>query len=185
MRAFIAIEVPESIRAQLGEIIARLRKTRVKASWVQPDRMHLTLRFLGEISSEHVETLSNTMTQACHEVEAFTLTCALLGAFPNLRRPAVVWAGVGPLDPDLARIQAATEAGALACGLPAESKRFHPHVTLARIRDPRNASTLVNAIESSTGFHAGAFEVSHVSLFSSELTPRGPIYTRIRDFPLR
>ena len=185
MRAFIAIELPESIRTRLGDLSARLRKYTGKASWVRPDRLHLTLRFLGEISGEQVKTLSENMTQTCGEVDAFTLTCEELGAFPNLRRPSVIWAGIGPLEPDLARVQAASEAGARAAGLPAEPKRFHPHITLARIKDPRNASPLVDAVDSAGTFHAGAFTVSHVALFSSELTPRGPIYTRIREFPMK
>jgi 2'-5' RNA ligase len=185
MRAFIAIELPESIRTQLGELNSRLRSTRVKASWVQPDRMHLTLRFLGDITDEQAETLSSLITQACSDVPGFTLTCGGLGAFPNLRRPSVVWAGIGPLEPDLVRVQAASESAARSCGLSAETKPFHPHVTLARIKDPRNAAALVDAIHATSAFDAGAFDVSHVSLFSSELTPRGAIYTRIREFPMK
>lgn len=185
MRAFIAIELPESLRVQLGELVARLRKTGVRASWVRPDRMHLTLRFLGDVTEEQVAALTESLTESCQGVAPFSLNCRELGAFPKLRKPSVVWAGISPLEPDLAQVQSAAETSARACGLTPERKSFHPHVTLVRIKDPRNASALVRAVELEGDFTAGAFEVSHVSLFSSELTPHGPIYTRIRDFPLK
>ncbi len=185
MRAFIAIELPDSVRVPLGELVSRLKKTGVRASWVCSDRMHLTLRFLGDVTEGHVAALSESMSEACHDASAFSLACEVLGAFPNLRKPGVVWAGIAPLEPDLARIQSAADHSAVACGLSPETKRFHPHITLARIKDPRNASALARAVELEGDFAAGAFAVPHVSLFSSELTPRGPVYTRIREFPLK
>lgn len=185
MRAFIAIELPEAVRRQLGALCVRLRQTGSKASWVQPDRMHLTLRFLGEVSEEGTAAIAASMTDVCRDIRPFMLTCERLGAFPNLRKPSVIWVGVTPLEPDLARIQSAAETGARACGLLPETKPFHPHVTLARIRNPKEVSALTRQVEVESAFRADAFDVSHVSLFSSELLPRGPVYTRIRDFPLK
>jgi 2'-5' RNA ligase len=185
MRAFIAIELPEAVRRQLGDLSVRLRQTGSKASWVQPDRMHLTLRFLGEVSEEQIAVITASMTDVCRDIAPFTLVCEGLGGFPNLRKPSVIWVGVSPFAPDLARIQTAAETGARACGLSPETKRFHPHVTLARIRNPEDVSALTQQAEAESAFCTGAFDVFHVSLFSSELTPRGPVYTRIHDFPLK
>lgn len=185
MRAFIAIELPDAVRRPLSEIVVQLRKVGVKATWVQSDRMHLTLRFLGDVQSEQIDTIADALRQPFALHDAFFLVSDGLGAFPNLRRPSVIWAAIAPLDPDLARVQQLAETAAQSAGLPAETKVYHPHITLARVRNPAAARALGAAVESYPPFRTDAFEVSHVSLFSSELTPRGPVYTRIHEFPMK
>ena len=185
MRTFIAIELPEAVRKKLVGLIAALRRGSVRASWVRSDHMHLTLRFLGEITDDHLEVINPALLEACVNTPSFALGVHGLGAFPNLRRPSVLWVGVGPLQPALADLQRASEAAARSAGLASETKPFHPHVTLARIKDPRSAGGLTGEVEAQRDFGAGAFDVTHVSLFSSELTPRGPIYTRIQEYPLK
>lgn len=184
LRAFIAIEPPAQVRQALGDLIVRLRKAPGKASWVRPDNMHLTLRFLGDVSEKQVAVLVEQLGELCARTPAFNLSVAGLGAFPNLRRPSVIWAGVVPLDPDLRPLQQAVEDAARAAGLAREDKSFHPHITLARLKDSRNAEELSALVESYKAFDAGAFPVSHVLLLLSELTPKGPIYTCIEEFSL-
>lgn len=185
VRAFIAIELPEAVREKLGDLIVALRRESFRASWVRTGHMHLTLRFLGEVTDERLEVIDPSLRDACANTPSFTLEVRGLGAFPNLRRPSVLWVGVGPLEPALADLQRAAETAARNAGLAPESKPFHPHVTLARFKDPRAAGGLAGEVEARLDFGAGAFDVTHVSLFSSELTPRGPIYTRIREYPLK
>lgn len=185
MRAFIAIELPDTVRRQLSEIVAQLRKTGVKATWVQPDRMHLTLRFLGDVQKEQIDIIADAVRQPLSLHDAFSLVSDGLGAFPNLRRPSVIWATIAPLDPNLARVQQFAETAARSAGLAAETKAYHPHITLARVRNPAAARALGAAVESYPAFRTDAFDVSHVSLFLSELTPRGPVYTRIHEFPMK
>ena len=183
MRTFVAIELPPHIRDALAELSAELRKVPVRASWVQPDRIHLTLRFLGKISPEIVERLGDMLAQDYAGHECFTLRVKGAGAFPGFRKPRVVWAGVEPVEGTLTSAHRIADQAAKAVGVPQDSKRFNPHLTLARIRDIANAEPLGTALESHRSFNGGAFEVRRVALFSSRLTPKGAVYQQLREFP--
>ena len=182
MRAFIAIELPDEVKGALRGLTQRLRTTGAKASWVRPENMHLTLRFLGEATEETVNRIAERLALAYQDVTPFTVTVTGTGAFPNLRKPRVVWAGVAPLEGGLEAAQAVAEAAAAAVGLPPETKRFRPHLTLARIRDGRVLGALPAGLAREKDFAAGAFTVASVSLLSSQLTPSGPIHRRVREF---
>lgn len=184
MRAFIAIELPGDVKAALEALSGRLRGCGAKASWVRPGNMHLTLRFLGDIDSDTVHALAARLQPAYAALPAFTMHVAGVGAFPNTRKPAVAWAGAGPIEGGLAEAQRAAEAAAVAVGLTPDAKAFRPHLTVARIRDKRRIGSLPQALEREEDFHGGAFDVTHVSLFSSELRPQGPWYRRLEEFPL-
>jgi len=183
VRSFIAIELPEAVRESLSRLSARLRESGVNASWVRPSNIHLTLRFLGEVDEEGLDRLTRILTEHYASVSPFPLSVRGTGAFPNLRRPSVIWAGVEPAEGALTEVQATAEAAAQAIGLPEESKSFHPHLTLARIRVPRGIEPLLARLQDEKDFSGGDFTANAVSLFSSELTPRGPIYRCLKEFP--
>ena len=155
----------------------------MKASWVRPEHMHLTLRFLGDIDNAQAQFISPYLREVFSDMHPFTLLAQAVGAFPNLRRPSIVWAGIGPLTGPLELVQTHCERAAQHAGLTPELKPFHPHITLARIKDPRPPVDLMQAIERERTFTAGEFTVHGVSLLKSELTPRGPNYTRLEEFP--
>lgn len=184
MRAFIAIELPVPVKEALEALINRLRQSGAKASWVKPGNIHLTLRFLGELPETDVNRLGERLALAYQGVSPFELSVAGVGAFPNLRKPSVVWTGVAPLEGPLARAQAIAENAAVEIGLPPEQKPFRPHLTVARIRDARRLGDLRARLAREQGFQGGAFQVDSVSLFSSQLTPQGPIHRQVREFRL-
>lgn len=178
MRCFIAIELPESVRTGLGELSARLRRSGVRASWVRPENMHVTLRFLGEISEECVEEVVRLLQNSYANASPFQLTLRGTGAFPNVKTPHVIWAGISPNDAILEVQRVAEDVGQrVGCGR--EKNRFHPHVTLARIKDPRSASGLQRYLAAEKDWEGGEVGVEQVAVFKSELTPAGPIYTRL------
>lgn len=184
MRAFVAIELPRETRVALGALQNRLRAEPARASWVAPDNIHLTLRFLGEITSEAEEGIAAELRARYAAMAPLTLAPRGLGYFPNARRPSVLWVGVDVLAGNLEQVQEAAETAARHAGLPPESKPFRAHLTLARFRDPREAAQLRGAVEAAQAFAADAFEAAHVSLFRSELLPRGAKYTRLHEFAL-
>ncbi|HPO13297.1 MAG TPA: RNA 2',3'-cyclic phosphodiesterase [Candidatus Hydrogenedentes bacterium] len=184
MRAFIAIELPEAIKDSLMSIRERLRHSGAKASWVHPENMHLTLRFLGEADQDAVNKISSLLEEAYHACGPLTLAVQGLGGFPNRRKPSVVWAGMEVRSGDLSAIQAHAEHAAQTAGLPPEEKAFHPHITLARIRDHQALGRLPETLEAAQTYYGGEFTASVVSLFSSELRPGGPVYRRLREFSL-
>lgn len=185
MRCFVAVEIPDGVKAALAQVSARLRECRARASWVRTEHMHLTLRFLGDVDYGKADSFAGHLREALGGIGAFPLQVRGVGAFPNARRPSVVWAGVGPADGALGNVQALCEQAALAIDLPREAKPFHPHITLARIKSIGPNADLTLAIEREAACPAGEFIASSVSLFKCELTPRGPIYTLIEEFPFR
>ncbi len=182
MRCFLAIELPSEVIRHLSQLSANLRHCAVKASWVRPEHMHLTLRFLGDITDDQAEGITKFLHQSLEGARPFPLLTQAVGAFPNVRRPSVMWAGVGPLTGPLETVQAHCEHAAQHAGLAPDPKPFHPHITLARIKDHRPPVDLTQAIERERTFTAGEFTVRGVSLFSSELTPRGPNHARLEEF---
>ena len=183
MRAFVAIEMNDPVRDALDALSIRLRESAARVSWVKPKNVHLTLRFLGEVDEAQVDRLGEILAVAYQSVPPFTLTVGDVGAFPNVRRPQVVWVGVGPADGPLCVVQRVAEEAARRVGLPPETKRFSPHVTLGRVRDDRAGDDLRVALERENGFVAGDITVQRVALLRSTLSPKGSIYTPIREFP--
>ena len=184
MRAFFAIELPGTVKAPLVSIRDRLRRSGAKASWVHPDNMHLTLRFLGDVTQESADQITEILRASLQACAPITLAVRGVGAFPNLKRPSVVWAGLEVLSGDLVTMQSLIEDVSRTIGLPKEEKAFHPHVTLGRIKDSRQLGSLLEDIAAMKDFDGGDFTAVHVSLFSSELTPSGPVYRLLQEFPL-
>ena len=189
MRTFIAIEIPEEVRAALHDFQERLRKRGMHASWVKPEVMHLTLRFLGDIAEAQVDTLASFLKDSYDGLVSPILLTRGIGAFPTIRKPSVVWAGIETLAGELDSIQRIAETGACRIGLPPEMKPFHAHVTLARMRK-RDTAQLVSQLmtpylgEGMTPEFGHEFRAANVVLFSSTLTPKGPIHRKVQEFSL-
>jgi len=189
MRTFIAIEMPEDVRTSLQDFQERLRKRGMHASWVKPEVMHLTLRFLGDIAEEQVNTLSSFLEAAYTGVTAPVLLTRGIGAFPTIRKPSVVWAGIETLAGEMDSIQRIAESGSRIVGLSPETKPFHAHVTLARMRKRDNVQLVSQLLtpylgEGVTPEFGHEFRASNVVLFSSTLTPKGPIHRKVQEFSL-
>lgn len=184
MRTFIAIELPDAVHAALGELQGRLRAAGVRASWVKPGNIHLTLRFLGEIDEDRAARIIDMLDGEYGSVRPFVLQVRGVGAFPNARRPSVLWVGCEPAEGPLARVQQAAETAARAVGLAPEVKVFRPHLTVGRVKDWRAAGPMADALDQAKGCNAGEFEVAGVALFRSRLMPSGAVYERLREFRL-
>jgi 2'-5' RNA ligase len=189
VRLFVAVELPERIKDALGATITALRAdTQGPFRWVAPSGIHLTLRFLGSVRAEQVDGLADAMTTAALTVEPFDLVLDGLGTFPPRRPPSVVWAGLGGDLAPLATLQSALEAGVVERGMAPETRAFHPHLTLARVRERigrEGVTSLVERLGATKGFDEPPFPVGELSLIRSELRPEGARYTRLAAAPLR
>ncbi len=184
MRAFVAIEIPEETRQAMASLQRQLREAGVTASWVKPENFHLTLRFLGDIDEAQTAALTDHLHRACAACGPVHLCFSGAGAFPNVRRPSVIWAGLHTLAGDLAALQRNVEQAVRGIGLPPEPKSFHPHVTVARVRDARRAGPCEEGLTACASLRADAFEVRHVALFSSRLHTGGSGYARLETFSM-
>ncbi len=185
MRTFFAIGLPEATRMALANVVKPLRVAPGRYSWVATENIHLTLRFLGDVSEDTVELLDRFCQKRFSQCGPLVLSPRGLGFFPNSRRPSVFWAGLLIERGNLEAVQSISEEAAHHIGLAAETKAFYPHLTLARIRDSRNAAPLARAVEEFGQFSSESFEVNSVTLYRSELLPRWARYTVLKEYSLQ
>jgi 2'-5' RNA ligase len=179
MRAFIAIDLPENIRATLAQRQAAFRAACPEARWTRPEGIHLTLKFLGEISEKQTGQVNEALC-ALGPVEKFSIEVKGFGFFPDARRPRVFWAGL-EAPPDLEELAKKVEAAMSKLGFPVEGRPLTPHLTLARFKIPRPQPALQALLEPPL---LGRFEVSDFYLFESKLAPQGAEYRKVLRFPL-
>jgi len=179
VRTFIAIELDDAIRERLGQAQERLRACRCKVKWVEPQNIHLTLKFLGEIEEGVVEAVSDVMASAAAAVKPFELTVAGVGAFPPRGAPRVVWVGIERAG-GLVQLHGGLEDGLERLGFEREKRRFSPHVTLGRVKDRRGGPSLRPLLEAEAPADFGVQAVEEVVLFRSVLSSSGPTYTALR-----
>ncbi|MGC1377593.1 MAG: RNA 2',3'-cyclic phosphodiesterase [Anaerolineales bacterium] len=182
LRAFIAIEIPQEIKRQIAGQTAELRRmVGSSVRWVTPENIHLTLKFLGEISPTNIDLLAQALKTEVGQHLSFEMNVNGLGAFPNVRRPRVIWIGLDA-PPDLTRLQHHLETTTARLGYISDDKPFSPHLTIGRVREQLSSDesqALRSALESAKVGALGKFTVKSVHLFQSELKPAGPIYTCI------
>ena len=186
VRTFIAVETSDAIRQRTAELVGILKATAAKVSWVQPHNMHLTLKFLDEVPLGSIPEVSAAVAQAAADVEPFELEIRGAGAFPGANRPRTLWLATGEGSEPLGELHAALESALKPLGFPKEHRRFAAHLTLGRVRGPSPTLGELSALlQQHADFTAGQFPVDEVVVFSSELTPQGPIYAALSRAPLR
>lgn len=188
VRSFIAIELPEEVRAGLSSAVDSLRPAQHPyVKWVRVDSIHLTLIFLGNIDRGQVGPITEAIAAAARGMSPFRLELGRLGVFPNLRRPQVIWVGVVGEVEKLAALKQGIDSALLPLGFTPESRSFKPHLTLGRVRERASAEERrrLGELVMGTGFEGGfPFEVGEVNLMRSRLTPSGAIYSRISSISL-
>jgi RNA 2',3'-cyclic 3'-phosphodiesterase len=182
LRVFIAIEIPIEIKKAIAAEIANLHNGAGRAvRWVTTENIHLTLKFLGEISPANVELLSQVLQTECDQHAPFDITVNGLGCFPNSHRPRIIWIGLN-IPPELNRLQHKLETATARMGYTTEDKPFSPHLTIGRIREQATPAELNNIHSALEKLHVGSlgtFTPQSVHLFKSDLKPAGPVYTSL------
>ncbi len=188
LRAFIAACLPQDVREELRQLQRQLEeRVRLRPNpirWTPPDQIHLTLRFLGNIQANEVESLAAALRQATTGIGPIPLSVRTLGAFPSWRRPSVIWVGLhGELEP-LLDLQARVERHSAPHGTHSETRAFHPHLTLGRVRPQAPGAGRIGEALSEAAVHFGAWQWEEIALIRSQLTPRGSVYTALANFKL-
>jgi RNA 2',3'-cyclic 3'-phosphodiesterase len=176
-RWFVAVTLPDAIRDDLAAL-------RIEASgirWTPRDQIHLTLRYIGGADPETVRRLDEGLGHIA--VEPFLLTPSGVGRFPPRGNPRVFWAGVGSGHPRLFQLQGKVEETVIAAGLEPETRRFHPHITLARLKSTP-AGSVNQFLKQNRDYTAGPFRVDAFSLWVSYLQANGPVHHRAAEYTL-
>ncbi|MBI3323014.1 MAG: RNA 2',3'-cyclic phosphodiesterase [Candidatus Omnitrophica bacterium] len=184
IRAFIAVELPEALRQEVGLFQGELRSAGADVKWVDPANLHLTLKFLGPIAEDRVPSLIEALQRACAGLSPFALTLEGIGAFPRTTSPRVVWVGIQEGKEPLAALAGRVEEGCSRLGFPGEERPFSAHLTIGRTRSPQGVARLIKKLQVAE-FRGGApARAERVVLFQSALGPKGPTYTPLAEVPL-
>ena len=184
MRTFIAIDIEDAeIVNKLVEIQRVLKNTNAHLKLVEPENFHLTLKFLGEISTSDVEPISNIIRMVSEKYSCFTISLEGIGAFPTINKPRVIWVGIGEGASMLQRIASDINQLLRSIQIYGDDKAFHPHITLARVK--RFNRELIRAIQQIANIAIGLVKVKSIRLKKSTLTSQGPIYTTLFEASLK
>jgi 2'-5' RNA ligase len=179
-RTFIAIALDDAVRARLVALQEELAQAAPDVKWTEPENLHVTLLFLGEVDDRDLPGVCRAAQAAVRATPAFSVTVEGAGCFPNPRRPRVLWVGLGPGQENVVAIHDALEAPLLDLGCyRREERQYTPHITLGRVKGERANDQLAPTLATHRAWSAGEQPVSEIHVMGSHLTPHGPEYTVI------
>jgi len=184
IRTFICIELTDSIKQKMELLQNHLRGIDAQVSWVKPSNVHLTLKFLGGVPSHKIDAVSQATERASRETTVFELEVAGAGCFPSPRSPRVLWVGLADVPELLVNMYEKLEEELSSLGFQREKRRFAPHLTIGRLRSPRNGAELAQKLIA-IGFESEKFVAHQIIVMRSQLKPTGSIYTPIAIIPLQ
>ena len=176
IRCFVAIEIPEPIQELLKPVQTHLQAQIRKASWTKLGNFHLTLKFLGDVRPEAVDEVSEVIQRVAETHLPFSIVFGGIGAFPNLARPRVIWVGVKQGVATVSRLAETLNRELTHLGFSVDN-RFHPHLTLARLRTAINLEPLKGILRKYNTINGATMRVNGITLIQSQLHPSGAVYT--------
>jgi 2'-5' RNA ligase len=181
IRSFLAFDIEsDTVLNRLATAQNLLVQTDADLKLVEPQNIHITVRFLGNITPAMVENIFEEMKQV--QFVPFNVQIKGLGAFPDLRYPRVVWAGMTEGADQLKNVFSQLEPRLRGLGFTPDHKGFSPHLTIARVRSGRNKAQLAEFITENANYDFGTIKAQCLRLKKSDLTPKGPIYSTLKDF---
>lgn len=177
IRTFIAVDPGKAIRDRLVALQKTLGQAAAEVKWVEPENLHVTMLFLGEVDDRQVGRVCQIVGEGAQQESPFLMEVEKTGCFPNPRRPRVLWAGIGAGVQPLCRLHDGLEIPLQSLGYRREERRFTPHITLGRVRTDLQTGKLAAALAAQAGWKGGETTVQELLVMSSELTSAGPVYT--------
>ena len=191
MRCFIAIDIDENMRKAFADLEQQMQ-TRTRGEninksdvkWVQPEHVHITLKFLGEVKDEQISEVCNIVGELAKQSKGFELDMESVGYFGG-KSARVLWVGSGRGKEELGLLAGAIDERLSLAGWPKETREFSGHLTLCRIRNTLAGLKLAQMSKEYEGFKLGTVSVEALSVYQSELTPSGPNYTVLVKYELQ
>jgi RNA 2',3'-cyclic 3'-phosphodiesterase len=184
IRAFLAIELPDSLRPGLAQVQGELKRSGAEVRWVPVGNIHLTLKFFGNVPDDEIGSLALAAREAAAAAAPFQLQVTGAGAFPSPKAPRVVWVGLGGGLVPLTQLFYRLEKAFATLGYLPEGRAFNPHLTLGRVKSPVNRDRLAKMLEKLPPLNWPPFTVKELILFQSVLSPQGSKYTPLNVIPL-
>ena len=189
MRLFVAVDLSPETRAEVGDVQEKLEvalsngRRLPRINWVNPEAAHVTLQFLGETPEPHLTRIINTLGAQRLADRPFEVTWGVLGTFPDARKPRVLWVGATTEAHQLSALALIVRERLTAVGVEDDARAFRAHVTIARVKDPGVAVNWTRVL-SAVQITPTVTRVDHVTLYHSQLSPKGSRYTAIATFQL-
>ena len=184
IRTFIAIELPAKIIDGLKEIQDELKDGTNKVTWVKPENIHLTIKFLGDIAADKIDSIAGLLESAAAKSHSFDISVKGVGSFPTIDNPRVLWVGIEESNVNLAALYNNIEDALSVIGFAKEDRPFKPHLTLGRIKFLKDRKGLKEWIERFKDITLGQYMVDSICLFQSMLTPEGAVHIKLEKIEL-
>jgi len=181
IRTFIAVPLPQAVLSHLHDIQEGMKSCGLRAKWVRPEGIHLTLKFLGDIKPEDMENITDIMSETAKGHAPLSLSVKGVGVFPSIKRARVIWAGLKGDTHGLIGLQRQLEENLKPIGFPKEGRAFKAHLTLARIKDRIDTKKLADAMAGFGNLESKSFTSDKIVLYKSVLKPTGAVYTKLRS----
>lgn len=184
LRAFLSVDIDDQrLLSRIMNIQTRLDARTAKMKLVEKEKIHFTWRFFGETPVSRIESMKEVMSRI--RSSSFEIRIGGVGAFPSARRPRVIWIGVTENSDKMRSLKAETDDLLAELGYSREARKFHPHATIARVRNVLDRNLLQENLESMAGIDVGSMIVGNLRLTKSTLTPSGPIYQTVWEVELK
>lgn len=185
LKLFTGVNLGSALRANAAALQQQLATCGANVKWVEKENLHITINFLGEVEDRELHGICRVLTSVGKAEAPFRLGLAGVGAFPTIRRPKVIWAGIADGADSLARIHAASEPRLLEMGVyRREERAYTPHLTLGRTKDEVDGQLIASELSKYADWHGGDCYVEELLLFTSELRREGPVYSVAARSPL-
>ncbi|MCK5098832.1 MAG: RNA 2',3'-cyclic phosphodiesterase [Desulfobacteraceae bacterium] len=183
IRAFIAITLPEKVIFHLKDLQTHLKTYKIKASWPKASSMHLTLKFLGDISVLKIQDINHSMHEAVlefrRENKKLLLSSGGIGVFPSVNKPRIIWSGIKDQTSRLELMHSLLDAHLEKAGFKKEKKHFSPHITICRLKQPISKKHITRILENYSDIKPDTFLVNSITLFKSQLLSSGAVHTKL------
>jgi 2'-5' RNA ligase len=183
LRLFVGFDAPQNATRLALDCMELLREAGADVSWERAEKLHCTLKFLGDVSEDRLLVLAGALRETAGDAPPFRVRFGGVGSFPGRGNPRVLWMGVENSDGLLAALQRRIEDSFERAGFSREERPFHPHLTLGRIKSPRNQLRLT-AIQETLTLRSEPFAIREIKLVSSALMDSGSVYTERMAVPL-
>lgn len=181
IRSFIAIELDKDAKKELAALTETLKKSGADVKWVNPDGIHLTMKFLGNVPEEKISGIKRILDETAASFKPFSMMLSAIGAFPKISYPRVIWVGVEEGKKEASEIYNLLESRLENVGFQKEKRPFSAHITLGRVRSQKNRESLITRIENLKFSYSKTINVGHLTLFQSTLSPHGSTYTALHE----
>ena len=185
IRTFIAVLISPELRSKIGAVQQNFKGLPCDVKWVAEENFHITLKFLGNVGEDKMEAVYTATEEAAKaSPSGFELAFTKVGAFPNNRRPQVIWVGARKGEEEMAELARRLDDALVPLGFKKEKKRFSAHVTIGRVRSPSDLGSLAEALQSAEAGNLGSEIIESIAVMKSDLRPSGPAYSVVKEIKL-